>query len=199
MRRDSQETKQSIFDAATAEFAAHGIAGARVDRIAASARANKQLIYVHFGNKRKLFEAVVAEHVKRFMEAVPFDATDLPEWVGNAFDFFVAHPEVPQLGAWHALEPGESEHRIAAIEDTIRKRTLEIRRAQAGGIVDSSVAPAELLAIVNALARAWVVAPPERNPPSGTDSRLMRRRRAAVVETTRRLVAPSAKLTAEHA
>jgi AcrR family transcriptional regulator len=199
MRRDSQQTRQSIFDAATAEFAAHGIAGARVDRIAASARANKQLIYVHFGNKRKLFEAVVAEHVRRFMEAVPFDATDLPEWVGNAFDFFVAHPEVPQLGAWHALEPGESEHRIAAIEDAIANRMREIRRAQAGGIIESSLAPAELLAIVNALARAWVVAPPERNPPSGADSRLMRRRRAAVVETTRRLVTPVAKLAAEHA
>jgi AcrR family transcriptional regulator len=197
--RDSQRTKQSIFDAATAEFAEHGIAGARVDRIAASAGANKQLIYVHFGNKRKLFEAVAAEHVRRFMEAVPFDATDLPGWVGRAFDFFVAHPEVPQLGAWHALEPGESEHPIGAIEDAIAKRTREIRRAQAGGIVDSSIPPAELLAIVNALVRAWVVAPPERNPPSGANTRLMRRRRAAVVETTRKLVTPAAKLAGEHA
>jgi AcrR family transcriptional regulator len=199
MRRDSQETRQSIFDAATAEFAEHGIAGARVDRIATSARANKQLIYVHFGSKRKLFEAVVAEHVRRFMEAVPFDATDLPEWVGNAFDFFVAHPEVPQLGAWHALEPGESKHRIAVIEDAIAHRTREIRRAQALGIVDSSIDPAELLAIVNALARAWVVAPPERSPPVGAGSRSVKRRRAAVVETTRRLVTPAAKLAAEHA
>jgi AcrR family transcriptional regulator len=199
MPRDSQKTRQSIFDAATAEFAAHGIAGARVDRIATSARANKQLIYVHFGSKRKLFEAVVAEHVRRFVEAVPFDATNLPEWVGRAFDFFVAHPDVPQLGAWHALEPGESDHPIGAIEETITTRTRAIRRAQAGGIVNSSIPPAELLAIVNALARAWVIAPPERNPPSGANTRLMKRRRAAVVETTRRLVTPTAKLAAEHA
>jgi hypothetical protein len=130
---------------------------------------------------------------------VPFDATDLPRWVGNAFDFFVAHPEVPQLGAWHALEPGESEHRIAAIEDAIAQRTRAIRRAQAKGIVDSSVGSAELLAILYALARTWVVAPPERNPPGGPNSRSVRQRRAAVVETTRRLVTPAAKLAAEHA
>jgi hypothetical protein len=119
--------------------------------------------------------------------------------VGNAFDFFVAHPDVAQLGAWHALEPGESEHRIAAIEDAIAHRTRAIRRAQAKGIVDSSVGPAELLAMVNALARAWVLAPPERNPPSGADSRSVKRRRAAVVETTRRLVTPAATPAAEHA
>ena len=101
MARDSQDTKRRIFEAATAEFTAHGIAGARVDRIAAAAGANKQLLYAYFGNKRKLFEAVVADHVERFMETVPFDATDLPCWAGDVFDFFVAHPEVWQLGAWH--------------------------------------------------------------------------------------------------
>ena len=40
-RRDAEATKARILEAATAEFAAHGIAGARVDRIAASAGANK--------------------------------------------------------------------------------------------------------------------------------------------------------------
>jgi AcrR family transcriptional regulator len=43
--RDSAATKERLLAAATDEFAAHGIAGARVDRIAAAARANKQLIY----------------------------------------------------------------------------------------------------------------------------------------------------------
>ena len=45
MARDAEDTKRRIFEAATAEFADHGIAGARVDRIAARAGANKQLIY----------------------------------------------------------------------------------------------------------------------------------------------------------
>jgi AcrR family transcriptional regulator len=191
MTRDSQETKRRIFDAATAEFTAHGIAGARVDRIAAAAGANKQLIYVYFGKKRALFEAVVADHVTRFMETVPFDAADLPRWAGEVFDFFVTHPEVWQLGAWHALEPGESEHRIPIIEDAIAVRTREIRRAQKAGLVETEIAPAELLALVNAIARAWAVTPPERNPRRGLDARSVKRRRTAVVEATRRLVTPT--------
>ena len=190
MGRDSTETKRCIFEAATAEFATHGIAGARVDRIAASAGANKQLIYSYFGNKRQLFEAVVDVHLRRFMNAVPFSATDLPEWAGNAFDFFVAHPEMPQLGAWHALEPGESEHRISVIEEVFAERTLAIRRAQAAGVVDSTVGPAEIFALVYSMTRAWVVAPPERRPRGAVDTRTLRRRRAAIVEATRRLVEP---------
>ncbi|HEX4526204.1 MAG TPA: TetR family transcriptional regulator [Gaiellaceae bacterium] len=190
MARDSQDTKRRIFEAATAEFTAHGIAGARVDRIAAAANANKQLIYAYFGSKRKLFEAVVAEHVTRLMEAVPFDAADLPAWAGDIFDFFVAHPEIPQLSAWHSLEPGESEHRIPIIEDAIALRTRQIRRAQAAGFVDPSLGPAELFALVNAIVRTWAVAPPERNPRRGPDARVLKRRRAAVMEATRRLAVP---------
>ena len=191
MPRDSRDTKRCIFDAATVEFATHGIAGARVDRIAAQAGANKQLIYTYFGDKRQLFEAVVAEHVRRFIEAVPFNAVDMPAWAGEVFDFFVEHPEVPQLGAWHALEPGESAHRIAAIEGAIKARTQQIRRAQAGGLVDVSVGPAEMLTLVNAIVRAWVLAPPERSPAAGVTARSLQRRRSAVVETTRRLVTPA--------
>ncbi len=190
MRRDSQETKRRIFDAATAEFTAHGIAGARVDRIAAASGANKQLLYAHFGSKRKLFEAVVSEHVTRYMAEVPFDAMDMSQWAGRMFDFFVVHPEVAQLAAWHSLEPGESEHRIPIIEDAIGERVKAIRRAQAAGVIDSTVGPAELLALVNAIARAWAIAAPERSPRRGADARVLKRRRASVVEATERLVTP---------
>ena len=57
--RDSTATKARLLEAATEEFAAHGIAGARVDRIAAAANANKQLIYAYFGSKDQLFDAVL--------------------------------------------------------------------------------------------------------------------------------------------
>ena len=41
------------------DFAAYGSAGARIERIAAAAQANKQAIYLYFGGKDKLFGAVV--------------------------------------------------------------------------------------------------------------------------------------------
>jgi AcrR family transcriptional regulator len=191
MQRSAEATKKRIFDAATAEFTTHGIAGARVDRIAEAACANKQLIYAYFGNKRDLFEEVVSEHIGRLIDEVPFDADDLPGWAGRTFDYYVAEPEVPHLVQWHALEPGESRHRIKVIEQAIRDRTLAIRRAQEEGRVTSAVSASEILAIVNAVAGAWLTAPPERSPRAGVGATALARRRAAAVEAVRRIVSPS--------
>ena len=44
MKRDATATRQRILDHATAEFARYGIAGARVDRIAAAAGSNKAML-----------------------------------------------------------------------------------------------------------------------------------------------------------
>ncbi len=59
MSYDAEATRRRIFEAATAEFSARGLAGARIERIATEARANKQAIYLYFGGKEKLFGAVV--------------------------------------------------------------------------------------------------------------------------------------------
>jgi AcrR family transcriptional regulator len=188
--RRSEETKQRLFEAATAEFTSHGIAGARIDRIAHAAGVNKQRIYAYFGNKRQLFETVVGRHVTRFLTEVAFDAHDLPAYAAASFDFFTAHPEIVHLGAWHALEPGESDHPIAIIERAIAQRTRAVARAQADGSVAPDIPARELLALVNAIARSWAVATPERNPRGRPGPRAVERRRAAVVEATMRLVAP---------
>lgn len=52
-------TRQRILDAALAEFAEHGLAGARVDEIAARAGANKRMLYAHFGSKEELWLVVL--------------------------------------------------------------------------------------------------------------------------------------------
>ena len=62
--RDAQATRRRIVAAATVEFAEHGIAGARVDRIARAAATNKAQLYSYFGNKDALFDAIFARHVK---------------------------------------------------------------------------------------------------------------------------------------
>ena len=59
--RNATATKQRLLQAATDEFAAHGIAGARVDRLADTAQANKQLIYAYFGSKDGLFDAALTD------------------------------------------------------------------------------------------------------------------------------------------
>jgi AcrR family transcriptional regulator len=58
--RDAEATRRRLLDAAAAEFARLGIAGARVDRIAEAARTNKAQIYHYFGSTDGLFVAVLA-------------------------------------------------------------------------------------------------------------------------------------------
>jgi AcrR family transcriptional regulator len=58
--RDAARTKQRLLDAACDEFAEYGIAGGRVERIAAAAGCNKALIYAYFDSKDALFDAAFA-------------------------------------------------------------------------------------------------------------------------------------------
>lgn len=100
----SEETRRRLLEAATAEFAANGIAGARVDRIAENAGCNKQAIYAYFESKDGLFEAVYARMVTDTIERVPIDAGNLPEYAGRLFDRYRAQPHVQRLSAWYQLE-----------------------------------------------------------------------------------------------
>lgn len=58
-QRDPEGMRLRILEAAKKEFAAHGLAGARIDRIAAAADANKRMLYYHVGNKDDLYLAVL--------------------------------------------------------------------------------------------------------------------------------------------
>jgi AcrR family transcriptional regulator len=51
--------RDRILAAASLEFARHGFAGARVERIAAAAGVNKQLLFHYFGSKRGLHRAAL--------------------------------------------------------------------------------------------------------------------------------------------
>jgi AcrR family transcriptional regulator len=57
------KTKQKIIEASLIEFAKHGLAGARVDRIAEDAGVNKAMIYYHFGSKESLYMDVITDHI----------------------------------------------------------------------------------------------------------------------------------------
>ncbi|WP_067812501.1 TetR family transcriptional regulator [Actinomadura kijaniata] len=106
MGYDAEATRRRIFQAATEEFAAHGLAGARIERIAAAAKANKQAIYLYFGNKEKLFGAVVGAKVDEVCKTGALDPDDVAETVGRLFDWYQEHPELVRLLLWEALENG---------------------------------------------------------------------------------------------
>jgi len=58
-QRDPEGMRKRILLAATDEFARHGYGGARIDRIAKTAGANKRMIYYHVGKKEALYLAVL--------------------------------------------------------------------------------------------------------------------------------------------
>ena len=58
-KRNPERNRGRILAAALEEFARFGLGGARVDRIAARAGANKRMLYYYFGNKEELFLAVL--------------------------------------------------------------------------------------------------------------------------------------------
>ncbi|HEX7053226.1 MAG TPA: TetR/AcrR family transcriptional regulator [Burkholderiales bacterium] len=102
--RDPQRTRQRILDAATAEFARHGLGGARVDRIAAGAGANKRMLYYYFGSKEDLFLAVLEAAYERIRSAerdLDLEHADPREALKRLVEFTwrysLAHPEFQSL------------------------------------------------------------------------------------------------------
>lgn len=66
--RNPELTKQDILVAAREEFCEFGMDGARVDRIAERASANKRLLYHYFGNKDALYAAVLVDAYREIRE-----------------------------------------------------------------------------------------------------------------------------------
>ncbi|MDB5954012.1 TetR/AcrR family transcriptional regulator [Ramlibacter sp.] len=62
---DPERTKANILEVAAAEFGEKGLAGARIDEIAALTQTSKRMIYYYFGNKEGLYLAVLEESYKR--------------------------------------------------------------------------------------------------------------------------------------
>ncbi len=156
--RNAEATRERILEAATEEFSAYGIAGARVDRIAKTAKCNKNLIYIYFESKELLFTAVLEKHLSRAYEEVAFTPDDLPGYAGRLFDFAMANPDLYRLITWFALEQktNSSVDRGAA-----RKTKLTaLAKAQKSGDVRTDFSPGFLLTAILALATAWTTANP---------------------------------------
>src|SRR5580704_9103084 len=107
-RYDAEATRTRLLDAAAVEFAEHGFAGARVDRIGDAAESNKAQIYRYFGDKAALFETVVQHAVAEMEAEVPFDPHDLPGYAGRLVRLHERRPEIMRLCTWQRLERTES-------------------------------------------------------------------------------------------
>ncbi|GAA2428090.1 TetR family transcriptional regulator [Streptomyces glaucus] len=188
--RDPEATRARIFEAAVAEFARHGIAGARIDRIATAAKANKQLIYAYFGNKAELFAIVLEKKMLDLAEAVPVDPDDIEGWVDRLMDYHAAHPELLRLLFWEGLEYGTAElpHEAERQEHYARK-VAALREGQDRGVITDAIPARDLMFLLTALANWAAVVPQMRRILVGGEGADRDRLRASVKEAARRLVA----------
>src|SRR5437867_6281293 len=99
-RRDPAATRRKLLTAARREFASSGLAGARVDEIAARAGVNKQLVYHYFGDKDALYLAVLewvyeeirTQERKLNLEGLPPEKA-IKKLIESSFDHLAAHPD----------------------------------------------------------------------------------------------------------
>ncbi|MCM3656222.1 TetR family transcriptional regulator [Agromyces mediolanus] len=196
MAWDTEGTKRRLLDAATVEFAQHGFAGGRIDRIAVAAGVNKERIYQYFGKKDELFDAVLVSALRRVMDEVPLRGEGpaaVADYAGRLFDHHVDDPTVPRLVTWEGLERGRE---TVARADRLEHHTAKVR-AMMGMLpgVDYA-AVAELLLTIVTLCDSWPVLPQVDEFLSGRVEGRRAERRAVIVGTVERL---ARALTAEAA
>ncbi len=149
-RFDKERTRQDILDAACQEFTEHGLAGARVDAIAARTNAVKRMIYYYFGSKEGLYLAVLEQAYASIREAEQaLDLADLApaeairRLVEFTFDYQEANPGFVRLVSIENIHNGAHMARSERIR-TLNSAVVEmlagiLARGRADGVFRADV------------------------------------------------------------
>jgi len=120
--RDPERTRQKILAAATEEFARYGLGGARVDRIAERAGANKRMLYYYFRDKDNLFLAALEgryAHIRAAERGLDLEHLEprraLQRLVEFTWDYFLQHPEFMTLLNSENLHKGRHVRRSRSV------------------------------------------------------------------------------------
>ena len=99
-----EESRNAILKAAILEFSRGGLAGARTDAIARTARVNKALLYYYYKDKDALYGAVLDLVFGGLTQAVDVPlSSNLPPrekllaYAGAHFDYIAGHPNYPGI------------------------------------------------------------------------------------------------------
>ncbi len=148
--------------AATAEFASHGFAGARMDRLAQTAAVAKGLLFHHFGSKEGLYRAVLEriyatlreqQNEYRLAELGPLEG--MRQLVVDTFRTFREMPEIT------ALMNEENLHRARHLSTVARVPMLYnplfdamaelLRKGREQGVIRAGADPVELYVALSGL------------------------------------------------
>ncbi|MBV8927317.1 MAG: TetR family transcriptional regulator [Bradyrhizobium sp.] len=161
-QRDPEGMRLRILEAAKQEFAAHGLAGARVDRIAAKAGANKRMLYYHVGNKEDLYLTVLEaayEKIRAEERSLDLEQLDPPDairtLIGFTWGYFLRNPE------FLALLNSENLSRAKHLKRSTKVKSMHspfvemiravVSRGVASGDFQAAVDPVQLYISIAAL------------------------------------------------
>lgn len=162
--RDAERSRAALLDAAEAEFAEKGLAGARVGVIAERAGLNKQLISYYFGGKQGLYDAILERWYARERD---FDGpgVSLVDLVLRYFDDGQWRTHLQRLFLREALvqDPDEVPY------EPDNEELAGMRARQAAGEIGADLDPAFVLLVLQAVVVARVVFPGEVKRLMGLD------------------------------
>jgi AcrR family transcriptional regulator len=160
-RRDAARTREEILDVATAEFAACGYAGARVDDIAARTRTTKRMIYYYFGGKEQLYIAVLerayatARDAEREVDVEHLDpVAAMRRLVELTFDHHESHPDFIRLVSIENIHRAEHMRKSERLQN-LNMRAIDLiarilERGRAEGVFTRDIEPVDLHAMISA-------------------------------------------------
>lgn len=117
-----EQSRAAILRAAVGEFARRGIAGARTDAIAHSAKVNKALLYYYYKDKETLYGAAIdAAFGELSSHMMAILNRDLPPrekvltYVGTYFDFIASHKGYRDLAQVEMMRSGHGSPHLKRI------------------------------------------------------------------------------------
>jgi TetR/AcrR family transcriptional regulator len=160
--RDAERTRRALLDAAEIEFAAKGLAGARVDVIAAESSANKRMLYYYFGSKDELYVAVLEraygamrerEKELNLTHLEPLEA--IQKLVEFKFDYYEENSRIIPLLAAENLQGGKYLKRSRRLRDMhmslVDMLCKVIETGERKGVVRRGIDPFQLYVSMSAL------------------------------------------------
>lgn len=184
-------TRDRIVEVATQEFAEHGIAGARIERIVTGARTNKAQLYGYFGSKDGLFDAIFRGSLERIMNTAPIDGGDLADWAVRLYDEYLRRPDLIRLATWARLERRPTGHLVADADRMDDTKLRAVAEAQAAGLVRAGD-PFDIMAMTIAMSMAWSPVSNVYAASSEEPEAVHEQRRALLRDSVRRAVRPEA-------
>lgn len=139
-----------ILEVATREFAAHGLAGARIEKIQQQTRTSKRMIYYHFGSKEGLYRAVIerAFEIAREVDK-DFDPQKgtpeqaLKQIANNAFEAFTQNPSFVRLLTFENLAGApyirQSQHASRLNRMAMADLEIVLKRGHADGSIRKDI------------------------------------------------------------